>query len=135
MVRMPFKSLIETLAAASETSVVLTDGTLEPPGPRILYVNAAFERMTGYKAKDVIGRDPRFLQGPGTSVAGRKRLAKALREGTRCKVVLLNYRKSGEPYRCAIDLYPICNPAGGLLAAVALEREVERKPGRPARQD
>jgi PAS domain S-box-containing protein len=132
---MPLKSLIEALAAVSDTSVVLTDGALEPPGPRILYVNAAFERMSGYRAKEVVGRDPRFLQGPGTSVAARKRLAKALREGLRCKVVLLNYRKSGEPYRCAIDVYPIMNPNGGLLAAVALEREVERRPGRPVRKD
>src|ERR1700742_2031399 len=113
--RMPLKSLIEALAAASDTSVVLTDGALEPPGPRVLYVNAAFERMTGYKAKEVIGRNPRFLQGPGTSVATRKRRARALRDGVRCKVVILNYRKSGEPYRCAIDLYPIPTPDGGLL--------------------
>jgi PAS domain S-box-containing protein len=132
---MPLKALIETLSAASETAVVLTDGMLEPPGPRILYVNAAFERMTGYRAKEVVGRDPRFLQGPGTSVAGRKRLARALREGVRCRVVLLNYRKSGEPYRCAIDLHPISGPDGVLIGAVALEREVERKPGRPARRD
>ena len=131
---MPLKSLIEALASVSDTSVVLTDGVFEPPGPRILYVNAAFERMTGYKAKEVIGRDPRFLQGPGTSVAGRKKLAKALREGVRCRVVLLNYRKSGEPYRCAIDVFPIADPSGGLLAAVALEREVERRPGRPVRK-
>lgn len=132
---MTLKSLIEALAAGSDMAVVVTDGVMEPPGPYILYVNAAFELMTGYRAKDVIGRDPRFLQGPATSVAGRKRLAKALREGTHCRVVLVNYRKSGEPYRCAIDVYPIVNPDGGLLAAVALEREVERRPGRRIRED
>lgn len=132
---MPLKSLIEALAAASDTAVVVTDGLSEPPGPRILYVNAAFERMTGYRAKEVLGRDPRFLQGPGTSVAGRKKLAQALRGGVRCRVVLLNYRKSGEPYRCAIDLFPIPGPDGAPIGAVALEREVERRPGRPARRD
>ena len=132
---MPLKSLIESLAAASDTAVMLTDGGLEPPGPRILYVNAAFERMTGYRAKEVVGRDPRFLQGPGTSVAARKRLGRALRAGVRCRVVIVNYRKSGEAYRCAIDLHPIPAPGGGLIGAVALEREVERKPGRPVRQD
>ena len=132
---MPLKSLIEALAASSDTSVVLTDGGLEPQGPRVIYVNAAFERMTGYKAKEVMGLNPRFLQGPATSVAARKRLARALRGGTRCRVVILNYRKSGEPYRCAIDLHPIPKPGGGLLGAVALEREVERRPGRPSHQD
>lgn len=132
---MPLTSLIEALAAASDTAVVLTDGELEAAGPRILYVNAAFERMTGYRAKEVIGRNPRMLQGPGTSVAARKRLARALREGVRCRVVILNYRKSGEAYRCAIDLHPIPRPGGGLIGAVALEREVERRRGRPVRQD
>lgn len=127
---MPLRSMIAALAAESDLAVVLTDGSLEPPGPKILYVNSAFERLCGYRADELIGRNPRVLQGPATSLAGRKRLAQGLRTALSCRVTLTNYRKSGEAYRCEIRLFPIALPGGGLLGAVAIERELPKHAGR-----
>jgi len=110
--------------------VVLTDGLLSPPGPHILYVNTTFERMTGFDRSEILGKNPRIFQGPGTSLAARKRLARALRNGERHSTTLVNYRKSGEAYLCAIDVFPIVSPQGELINVIALEREVERRPGR-----
>ena len=42
---------------------------LDEPGPRIAYANFAFTCLTGYALEEVIGRSPRFLQGPGTDRA------------------------------------------------------------------
>ena len=122
--------LVSALAGDADLAVVVTDGELTAPGPRILYVNAAFERMTGYSSDEVVGKSPRILQGTATSVAARKRLARALRQGLRHRTTLVNYRKSGEPYRCDIEVFPLLTPAGEPFAAVALEREVPRWPGR-----
>jgi PAS domain S-box-containing protein len=47
-------------------SVLITDATLDHPGPFIIYVNPAFERMTGWKKEEVLGKSPRILQGPNT---------------------------------------------------------------------
>ena len=127
---MPLRQLIATFADDLDIGVVLTDGLLTPPGPHILYVNTTFERMTGYDQGEILGKNPRFFQGPGTSLAARKLLARALREGKRHSTTLINYRKSGEAYLCAIDVFPILAPDGALINAVALEREVERRPGR-----
>lgn len=122
--------LISALVGDTELAIVVTDGALTAPGPHILYVNAAFERMTGYAAHEVIGESPRMLQGPDTSLAARKRLARALRAGKPQRTTLVNYRKSGEAYRCDIEIFPLLTPAGEPFAAVALEREVPRRPGR-----
>jgi PAS domain S-box-containing protein len=122
--------MISALVGDTELAVVVTDGALTEPGPRILYVNAAFERMSGYTAYEVIGESPRMLQGPATSLAAKKRLARALRAGQPHRTTLVNYRKSGEPYRCDIEVFPLLTPAGEPFAAVALEREVVRRPGR-----
>ena len=46
--------------------VVITDAQLAPPGPRIVYINPAFTRITGWEARDIIGKTPRILQGPKT---------------------------------------------------------------------
>ncbi|CAN5591682.1 hypothetical protein BH10PSE4_BH10PSE4_27800 [soil metagenome] len=122
--------LMATFADNLDIGVVLTDGLLTPPGPRILYVNTTFERMTGYHRDEVIEKKPRIFQGAGTSLATRKLLARALRAGERHATTLVNYRKSGEAYLCAIEVFPILAPDGVLINAVALAREVERRPGR-----
>ena len=127
---MGLEDLIAVLAAGSERAVVVTDGDISYPGPTILYVNEAFERMTGYRSAELVGRTPRMLQGEKTSLAARRTLARGLREGNRIKVAMINYRKSGEPYRCEVEVFPILDRQGALVNAVALEREVRRRPGR-----
>lgn len=124
------EDLLGVLTVGSEVAVLVTDGELSRLGPTILYVNGAFERMTGYSSAELVGQTPRILQGEKTSLATRRMLARALRAGKRLKVVLINYRKSGEPYRCEIEVFPILDKEGALVKAVALEREVRRGPGR-----
>lgn len=127
---MGLEDLVAALAVDSEAAVVVTDGELSHPGPTILYVNGAFERMTGYLSSELLGKTPRLLQGERTSLATRRALARALRKGQRTKVAMINYRKSGEAYRCEIEVFPILDKEGVLVNAVALEREVRRRPGR-----
>ncbi|OYW28872.1 MAG: hypothetical protein B7Z44_06705 [Caulobacter sp. 12-67-6] len=128
---MSLGDLMAHLGAGSDVAIVVTDGTLAAPGPTILYANAAFEKMTGYGSAELLGASPRLMQGPRTSLAARKAIAKALRAGQRHTTVMVNYRKSGEPYHCEIDLFPIVSASGELVNVVALEREVDRRPGRP----
>src|SRR5690606_3474076 len=73
--------LVESAVNHVTDSVVITDADLESPGPRIIYVNPAFERMTGYDAREVIGQSPRLLQGPRTDRTVLDSLRKALAEG------------------------------------------------------
>lgn len=127
---MGLEDLVAALTAGSEQAVVVTDGDISYPGPTIVYVNEAFERLTGYQSAELVGQTPRMLQGKKTSLAARRTLARALREGNRIKVALINYRKSGEPYRCEVEVFPILDGQGALVNAVALEREVQRRPGR-----
>lgn len=127
---MGLEALIAALTAGSEVAVVVTDGDISYPGPTIVYVNEAFERMTGYQSAELVGQTPRMLQGEKTSLAARRTLVRALREGNRIKVALINYRKSGEPYRCEVEVFPILDKEGVLVNAVALEHEVRRRPGR-----
>lgn len=124
------ENLITALTADSQTAVLMTDGDLSYPGPTILYVNAAFEHMTGYTSSELVGQTPRLIRGEKTSLADRRALVRALRGGKRKKVALINYRKSGEAYRCEIEVFPILNKLGEVVNAVALEREVRRGPGR-----
>ncbi len=125
-------NLIRVLADHFPLPFVMTGPDLSAPGPIILHVNPAFERMAGYPASELIGRSPRMLQGPRTSLPVRRQLLHALTRGQRFHGTLTNYRKSGESYLCEIDVRPVFNAAGQIEAFVAFEREVIRRRGRPS---
>jgi PAS domain S-box-containing protein len=73
----------------------------------ILFVNAAFENLTGYARAEVVGRNPRFLQGPGTDPDARRTLRDALDEDREVGVELLNYRKDGSTFWNGMFMSPV----------------------------
>ena len=101
---------------------------LDKPGPRIVYVNRAFERISGYRREEVIGQSPRFLQGPETDRQALDRIRAALREGRPVREEIINYHRSGKPYWVEIDITPVYDEKGNLTHFAAIEREItERK--------
>lgn len=115
------------------SAIVITDARSDPPGPTILYVNAAFEVLTGYSAAELVGRQPSMLQGPSTSLAAKKAMRKAIRHGQAYKAVMTNYRKNGEPYLCHIEIHPIRSVQGEPCCFIAYEKEQTKKRGRKPR--
>ena len=89
-------ALVDRAVAAADSGIVIADATL--PDFPITYVNAAFETLTGYDEADALGRNCRFLQGPGTDLAAVAEIHSALEECRDVRVVLLNYRKDGSPF-------------------------------------
>ena len=92
----------------------------------IQYVNKLFVRMTGYKAKEIMGRRPDFLQGDGTDQAARTRISAALANARPAQETLLNYRQNGTPYWCDISIFPVLNHEQQLTNFVAFEQEINR---------
>jgi PAS domain S-box-containing protein len=67
--------LLELVVVNTNDSVLITEAEpIDPPGPRIVYVNPAFERMTGYSLEEVIAKTPRILQGAKTNRAELDRI-------------------------------------------------------------
>lgn len=91
--------------AASSVGIAIADATL--PDIPLIYVNPAFERITGYAPAEVLGYNCRFLQGKNTSAAELERLRAAIRGGRDCTVTLLNYRKDGKPFWNELSISPI----------------------------
>src|SRR5215207_1565467 len=120
---MTLDELVRLFAEPLTTGIVLTDATLDSPGPVIRYANPAFCRLTGYAAEDLLGRSPRMLQGKDTQPLTLRSVSRALRAGTRFHGVLANRRKSGEAYLCEIDVRPI-DGHDGVTGFIAFEREV-----------
>jgi PAS domain S-box-containing protein len=109
--------------------VVITEAEpIDLPGPRIVYVNPAFERATGYSAAEVIGQTPRMLQGPMTDRTTLDRVRLALSRWERIRVEVANVTKSGEVLWLEMDIAPVADATGWYTHWIAIERDVtERK--------
>lgn len=105
------------------TEAVSTDGT----GRKILYVNEAFTRMTGYSSSEVIGKSPSLLQGPKSDKLELARLKEALSKYEPCEITTLNYKKNGDEYWVNFSVNPIVNEKGQYTHWVAIERDITEK--------
>jgi PAS domain S-box-containing protein len=108
--------------------VMITEAEpFDPPGPRILFVNEAFMRLTGYARDEVIGQTPRLLQGPKTDRAELARIGESLRRWQPVRSELLNYRKDGTEFWVEIDIVPISDAKGWITHWVSVERDVTER--------
>lgn len=103
--------LLEAAVEQADESIVITDAQLEPPGPKILYVNRAFERLSGYARGEVLGGTPRVLQGPKTDPQVLAHLRRRLEAGGVFRGETLNYRKDGSAFVNEWHIAPI-RPSG-----------------------
>lgn len=94
------------------------------PDLPLVYVNPAFERITGYTASELLGRNCRFLQGEERHQAGLDDVRAALREQRSCNALLRNYRKSGELFWNDFTLAPVRNEDGTVTHYVGVSNDV-----------
>ena len=90
----------------------------------MLYVNAAFEQMTGYTSAEVLGRNCRLLQGDGTDTATVRALSLAIRQGQEHRCVMRNHRKDGTPWWNELHLSPVRDRSGRLSHYLGYQHDV-----------
>ena len=90
------------------------------PDLPLTYVNPAFEELTGYTAAEAVGRNSRFLQGPGTDPLAVAELREAVAGGRGCHVTLLNYRSDGRPFWNELTITPVAGPNDRVSAFVGV---------------
>ena len=100
--------------------------------PRIIHVNPAFCRMTGYSPSEAEGSSPKMLQGKATEQNAVSRVQEAMIAGRPIRLIQTNYRKTSEAYLCEMALFPLDGEHEEVTRFIAFEREVRRKRGRPA---
>lgn len=106
-------------------SIMVTDVNLDPPaGPRIICVNRAFVKMTGYGRDEIIGKTPRVLQGKHTDRAVLRTLKAKLLAREVFHGQTWNYRKNGEPFVMNWFCYPIFGERGKPIYYVAEQEDV-----------
>lgn len=120
--------LLEGAIRDDYDAIMITEMELEEPGPRIVYVNDVFCKMTGYSREEVIGETPRILQGPKTDREVLDRLKERLKQGKPFFGQTVNYRKDGSEFVNQWDIHPLTDREGNVTHWVSYQHDIsERK--------
>lgn len=120
-------SLLESAIRSDYDSILITELNLEKPGPKIVYVNDGFCKMTGYSREEVIGKTPRILQGPKTDREVLDKLKRRLREGQSFFGQAVNYRKDGSEFINQWDIHPLTDSEGNITHWVSYQHDITKR--------
>lgn len=117
--------LLETVITQTNDSVMICSTQLnENSMPNILFVNAAFENMTGYKTEESIGMSLDILFGKKSDVKQTETLKKSIREYQICEVETICYKKDGTVFWINFTMIPVTNKDGDHSHWISIQREV-----------
>ncbi|MFZ5971349.1 MAG: ATP-binding protein [Bacteroidota bacterium] len=120
--------LLESVITNTNDAVLITEAEpIDLPGPRIVYANQAFTRMTGYTLEDVVGKTPRILQGPATDRAQLNKMRENMAQWKGADAELINYKKDGEEFWNSFSLVPVADETGYYTHWVSIQRDVSAR--------
>lgn len=115
---LPPRLFLESVEQAP-VAISITD-----PDARILYVNAAFEKLTGYGRDSVIGKNESVLSSKSTPVAVYRELWKAIKSRRVWRGRLVNHRRNGEEYLAELTISPVLNPREEIAYYLGMHRDI-----------
>ena len=117
--------LLETSISRLNDVVLITEaGPIDPPGPRIVFVNDAFHRHTGFSREEVLGQPLQMLKGPLTENSELYRIGLALVQSQPIRTELIIYKKNDEPLWMELDIVPVDYLGRGLTHWVSVARDI-----------
>ncbi|MBJ2269205.1 PAS domain S-box protein [Pseudomonas sp. MF6772] len=114
--------LMQMVVNASNDGIVVAER--EGKDKPLIYVNPAFERMTGYNLDDVLYQDCRFLQSGDRDQPALMAIREALDSGGACREILRNYRKDGSHFWNELSLSTVYNQADQQTYFVGVQKDV-----------
>lgn len=110
----------------SATNGILIADARQPDMPTV-YCNAAFEKITGYAAEEVLGQNCRFLQGTDHQQPELDAIRQAVRQGTEAKAELRNYRKDGSLFWNELYIAPVNDYQGRLTHFIGIQTDITQR--------
>lgn len=90
----------------------------------LVYVNPAFEQLTGYSAEEILYQDCRFLQGEDTNVASVKVIREAINDQAPVRTILKNYRKDGSVFWNELSVTPFFDEVDQITYYIGIQKDV-----------
>lgn len=117
--------LLKKAVDASASSIVIADARKRDMP--LIFANRSFQKITGYSASEILGRNCRFLQGKDRKQPGLQVIRAAIRSRKSCHVLLRNYNKSGELFWNELYLSPVFDAKAGLTHYIGVQTDVTKR--------
>jgi PAS domain S-box-containing protein len=117
--------LLAHAIASCGNGITIADA-MQPDLP-LIFINPAFEKTTGYLAREVIGRNCRFLHGEDRDQPGLEQVRAAIAQGGECRVVLRNYRKDGALFWNEFYISPVRDAGGRVTHFIGVQNDISEQ--------
>lgn len=114
--------LLQRMVDASDDGIVVAEQ--EGDDTILIYVNSAFERLTGYSSNEILYQDCRFLQNGDRDEPALRLIRQAIASGQPCHQRLRNYRKDGTPFWNELSITPVYNDTDKLTYFIGIQKDV-----------
>jgi PAS domain S-box-containing protein len=120
--------LLESVVTNATDAILITEAyPLDDFGPKIVYVNDALVKMTGYTREEIIGKTPALLHGPRTDRGELACSIQSLKKLEACEIEIVNYKKNGEEFCLHITIAPITDSNGLPTHVISIGRDVTER--------
>lgn len=119
--------LFECALQSAGEAIMITTASLEPRGPRIIFVNRDMVEMTGYEIEELTGKSVDIFQGPNTDALVLELCRRSLAETGTFFGEVVSYRKDGTEFDREFRITPIRNEAGEITHFVSIQRDVTQQ--------
>jgi diguanylate cyclase (GGDEF)-like protein/PAS domain S-box-containing protein len=117
--------ILERSIDVSTNGIVISDAG-DDSSP-IIYTNAAFQKMSGYNAAEIVGKSCDFLVGPNTDAQSIATVRQALKERRECSVEVMHYRKDGTPFWDELQLAPVTDSEGKVTHFIGIHQDITER--------
>ncbi|MBE0493313.1 MAG: PAS domain-containing protein [Thiomicrospira sp.] len=114
--------LLLQLVESAQDGIVLAEK--EGDDTILVYVNPAFEKLTGYTSEDILYQDCRFLQGDDTDQAAVDAIREAINSTQPVRTILKNYRKDGTPFWNELSVTPFYDELDKITYYIGIQKDV-----------
>nr|WP_298172672.1 PAS domain-containing protein [uncultured Pseudomonas sp.] len=114
--------LLQLVVDASSDGIVVAEQ--EGDDNILIYVNQAFENLSGYASADILYQDCRFLQGDDRDQPGLALIREALKNQQPCRQIIRNYRKDGSLFWNELSITPVFNAGDQLTYYIGIQKDV-----------
>ncbi len=119
--------LLKKAIDSSICGVTIADARL--PDMPLIFINEAFETLTGYKSSEVLGKNCRFLQGDLKEQSDLEVLRESIQKKVSCKVLLKNFKKNGRPFWNELILSPVIDENNEVTHFIGIQNDVTEREG------
>ncbi len=115
----------ERAMASAANGIIILDA--QQAGNPVIYVNKAFERISGYDAHEVVGQHSEILLNILANESSRQTLCQVMQEHRQAHVTLEGTRKDGTPFWSELSVSPVLNEAGQVTHCIGIQNDITEK--------